>query len=195
MGRLVHTGLGSSSLVAHVLHYPSPHTNNFIIGTAVINIHTPPPASGLSAAAFAGFMRATGIARNHHTYFYMSGTSPWVQFLAPTCCSRGCAVHDRTPYTAHTFPETLSHSLLAWCRSTRAGCRSTRAMSDHSFSRVSTHLRSFFSPTGTDVAHIYHCNGKLNPSRNLCNGSPHILSSCPQAFRSAWHGSRQLGSP
>jgi hypothetical protein len=32
-----HTGLGSSSLVAHVLHYPpgSPHANSFIIGTAV----------------------------------------------------------------------------------------------------------------------------------------------------------------
>ena len=29
MGRLVHTGLGSSSLVAHVLHFPSPHVNSF----------------------------------------------------------------------------------------------------------------------------------------------------------------------
>jgi hypothetical protein len=48
MGRLVHTGLGSSSLVAHVLHYPPPHTtnaNSFIIGTAVINTHTANPAA------------------------------------------------------------------------------------------------------------------------------------------------------
>ena len=31
MGRLVHTGLGSSSLVAHVLHYPPPpHANSFV---------------------------------------------------------------------------------------------------------------------------------------------------------------------
>jgi len=37
MGRLVHTGLGSSSLVAHVLHYPPPHANSFVIGPAVIN--------------------------------------------------------------------------------------------------------------------------------------------------------------
>ena len=38
MGRLVHTGLGSSSLVSHVLHYPPPpHANSFVIGTAVIN--------------------------------------------------------------------------------------------------------------------------------------------------------------
>jgi hypothetical protein len=40
MGRLVHTGLGSSSLVAHVLHHPLPHANSFVIGTAVINTHT-----------------------------------------------------------------------------------------------------------------------------------------------------------
>jgi hypothetical protein len=41
MGRLVHTDLGSSSLAAHVLHYPgpSPHANSFIIGTAIINTH------------------------------------------------------------------------------------------------------------------------------------------------------------
>jgi len=39
--RLVHTGLGWSSLVAHVLHYPpAPHANSFLIGTAVINTHT-----------------------------------------------------------------------------------------------------------------------------------------------------------
>jgi hypothetical protein len=35
--RLVHTGLGSSSLVTHVLHYPPPR---FIIGTDVIKTHT-----------------------------------------------------------------------------------------------------------------------------------------------------------
>jgi hypothetical protein len=41
MGRLVHTGLGSSSLVAHVLHYPPPpHANSFVLGPVVIN-HTP----------------------------------------------------------------------------------------------------------------------------------------------------------
>jgi len=40
MGRLVHTGLGSSSLVAHVLHFP-PNANIFLVGTAVINTHTP----------------------------------------------------------------------------------------------------------------------------------------------------------
>jgi len=41
MGRLVHTGLGSSSLVAHVLQYPAPtHANSFVLGPAVINTHT-----------------------------------------------------------------------------------------------------------------------------------------------------------
>jgi hypothetical protein len=37
-----HTSLSSSSLVAHVLHYPPPPTvaNSFVIGTAVINTHT-----------------------------------------------------------------------------------------------------------------------------------------------------------
>jgi hypothetical protein len=40
MGRLVHTGLGSSSLVAHVLPYPPPpHVNSFVLGPAVINTH------------------------------------------------------------------------------------------------------------------------------------------------------------
>ncbi len=37
----VHTGLGSSSLVAHVLQYPPPpHANSFVLGPAVINTHT-----------------------------------------------------------------------------------------------------------------------------------------------------------
>ena len=56
MGSLVHTGLGSSSLVAHVLPYPLPsHANSFVLGPAVINTHTvlqykhkhlsPPPRS------------------------------------------------------------------------------------------------------------------------------------------------------
>ena len=41
MGRLVHTGLGLSSLVAHDLHYPPlTHANSFVIGTAVINTRT-----------------------------------------------------------------------------------------------------------------------------------------------------------
>ena len=40
VGRLVHTGLGSSSLVAHILHYPPPpHANSFVLGPAVIK-HT-----------------------------------------------------------------------------------------------------------------------------------------------------------
>jgi hypothetical protein len=39
MGRLIHTGLGSSSLIVHVLHSPPPHANSFVIGPAVIK-HT-----------------------------------------------------------------------------------------------------------------------------------------------------------
>jgi hypothetical protein len=39
MIRLIHTGLGSSSLIAHVLHSPPPHANSFVIGPAVIK-HT-----------------------------------------------------------------------------------------------------------------------------------------------------------
>jgi hypothetical protein len=42
MVRLVHTGLGSSYLVAHVLHYPPPpHANSFVLGPAEIK-HTHP---------------------------------------------------------------------------------------------------------------------------------------------------------
>jgi hypothetical protein len=41
MSGLIHTGLGSSSLIAHVLHSPPPPpTNSFVIGPAVINTHT-----------------------------------------------------------------------------------------------------------------------------------------------------------
>jgi hypothetical protein len=41
MGRLVHTSLGSSYLIAHVLHGPPPPpAHSFIIGPAVINTHT-----------------------------------------------------------------------------------------------------------------------------------------------------------
>ena len=50
MRGLIHTGLGSSSLIAHVLHSPPPPpANSFVIGPAVINthwvwdwVHTPP---------------------------------------------------------------------------------------------------------------------------------------------------------
>ena len=40
MSGLIHTGLGSSSLIAHVLHSPPPPpVNSFVIGPAVINTH------------------------------------------------------------------------------------------------------------------------------------------------------------
>jgi hypothetical protein len=60
MGRLVHTSLGSSYLIAHVLHYPPPssnkhthlHPNSFVIGTAVINkLQTKTKAFELRSAA------------------------------------------------------------------------------------------------------------------------------------------------
>ena len=41
MGKLVHTCLGSSYLITHVLHCPPPPpAHSFIIGPAVINTHT-----------------------------------------------------------------------------------------------------------------------------------------------------------
>jgi len=41
MSRLIHTGLGSSSIIAHVVHSPPPPpANSCVIGPAVINTHT-----------------------------------------------------------------------------------------------------------------------------------------------------------
>jgi hypothetical protein len=41
MSGLIHTGLGSSSIIAHVVHSPPPPpANSFVIGPAVINTHT-----------------------------------------------------------------------------------------------------------------------------------------------------------
>jgi len=41
MSGLLHTGLGSSSIIAHVVHSPPPPpANSFVIGPAVINTHT-----------------------------------------------------------------------------------------------------------------------------------------------------------
>jgi len=41
MSGLIHTGLGLSSLIAHVLHSPPPPpANSFTIGPAVINTHS-----------------------------------------------------------------------------------------------------------------------------------------------------------
>jgi hypothetical protein len=41
MSGLIHTDLGSSSLIVHVLHSPPPPpANSFVIGPAVINTHT-----------------------------------------------------------------------------------------------------------------------------------------------------------
>jgi len=40
MSGLIHTGLGSSSIIAHVVHSPPPPpANSFVIGPAVINTH------------------------------------------------------------------------------------------------------------------------------------------------------------
>ena len=42
MSGLIHTGLGSSSIIAHVVHSPPPPpANSFVIGPAVINTHRP----------------------------------------------------------------------------------------------------------------------------------------------------------
>ena len=41
MGRLVHTGLGSSTLVAHVLPLPPPLANSFVINRYCSNKHKP----------------------------------------------------------------------------------------------------------------------------------------------------------
>ena len=42
MSGLIHTGLSSSSIIAHVVHSPPPPpANSFVIGPAVINTHTP----------------------------------------------------------------------------------------------------------------------------------------------------------
>ena len=54
MGRLVHTSLGSSYLIAHVLHCPPPPAHSFIIGPAVINTHT--PVVGLAPATLEFFV-------------------------------------------------------------------------------------------------------------------------------------------
>jgi hypothetical protein len=40
MSGLIHTGLGSSSIIAHVVLSPPPPANSFVIGPAVINTHT-----------------------------------------------------------------------------------------------------------------------------------------------------------
>ena len=51
MSGLIHTGLGSSSLVAHVLHSPPPPpANSFVIGPAVINTHISHSRSGATKA-------------------------------------------------------------------------------------------------------------------------------------------------
>jgi hypothetical protein len=42
---LVHTSLGSSYLIANVLHYPPPLAHSFVLGTAVINV--PPMPLGM----------------------------------------------------------------------------------------------------------------------------------------------------
>jgi len=76
MGRLVHTVFGSSSLVAHVLHYPSPNANSFLIGTAVINTHT------------RGHCRAS---------LFPSGKPLWPQYGSRVSCSPGYAPEPREP--------------------------------------------------------------------------------------------------
>jgi hypothetical protein len=57
MGTLVHTCLGSSYLIAHVLHCPPPSPRTqFIIGPAVINKHTGRPPSFLFLAVNEGHL-------------------------------------------------------------------------------------------------------------------------------------------
>ena len=61
---LIHTGLGSSSIIAHVVHSPPPPpANSFVIGPAVINTHTPErytaPRTSLDVAVRAGIKQTT----------------------------------------------------------------------------------------------------------------------------------------
>ena len=61
LGRLVHAGLGSSSLVAHVLHYPlPPHANSFVIGPAVIKHTHARTVRSVRPAGLARTVRRTG---------------------------------------------------------------------------------------------------------------------------------------
>jgi hypothetical protein len=51
MSGLIHTGLGSSYIIAHVLHSPPPPpANSFVIGPAVINTHTDTQAQAQAQA-------------------------------------------------------------------------------------------------------------------------------------------------
>ena len=64
----VHSGLGSLPLVAHVLHYPSPHANSLVIGTAVINTHThfhPNPDCEIGKICFHNDSLRQGLGRWH----------------------------------------------------------------------------------------------------------------------------------
>ncbi len=55
MSGLIHTGLGSSSLIAHVLHSPPPPpANSFVIGPAVVNTHSSIPYRTHSACQNGG---------------------------------------------------------------------------------------------------------------------------------------------
>jgi hypothetical protein len=107
MGRLVHTGLGSSSLVAHVLPYPPPppHVNSFVLGPVVINTHTharflshfpsSPPRSFTQSPSPPRSLVRDGQTSPHRPRLVISrSTCPPISPPPPPCkqlCTRSCS--------------------------------------------------------------------------------------------------------
>jgi hypothetical protein len=95
MGRLVHTGLGSSSLVAHVLPYPPPpHVNIFVLGPAVINTHSRRWIHRRESSATRTWSSAS-CASSPRPSARRCGTSNWLisfisEFISTDACNKPC---------------------------------------------------------------------------------------------------------
>jgi hypothetical protein len=97
---LVHTSLCLLYLIAHVLHYPPPpHAHNFVLGTAVINTHTPPWSFGFDS-------QTRGTRENDRE----NGAPPCVKVPGSSRvqCNSYCSnKHNFCHRNCHSFPNAL----------------------------------------------------------------------------------------
>jgi hypothetical protein len=145
MGSLVHTGLGSSSLVAHVLPYPPPpHANSFVLGPVQVPgssrvptatpthvLHYPPPRAQLDTLFTDG----------HRRKKKKTGNKP-KRPKATSGAWRLSATNKRSS-SLHHHPQTLSAPLEVFSQNCATKPHPTCASGNQSHPRVLLlHFRS-----------------------------------------------------
>jgi hypothetical protein len=169
MGSLVHTGLGSSSLVAHVLPYPPPppprkqlctrscsnkhtHTNTHLAGPSLLTVYVgvvecAPASLPTASSSLAHARRIDGFCnQNADQLGYLAGPSLLSVYVGVVECA------PASPYTqsssTHRFPDerTPIEATPLSATSAELGLGLGLGLGLDSLSHSSSHALPFFSP-------------------------------------------------